>query len=377
MPPLTFKSTYKIPHPHVKSVDALRERLEYVEHEAREYRGTIRPCGKGTIGFAPRKKLLKTDEQYESNSVHVRGIHYQDVDERTHEFTDTSTYVPQNSLPLVPHLPCQKSQPVAAEKRRASVLTTRGKKYIEDACFLLERKFGVSGLGFYTLTLSLDNEEDISVFNSRAATILKRYLEKIKRHYERLGQRFVYVGVWELHPSRSARCGYPVLHFHYIAPIYRGSSKEFICTPSKIRDTWTSSVKTGTGVEFVRDCRIGCEILRKSASGYLSKYMSKGKPGDADSQGYTNTVSLSSWYSLSRHLLTVISKSRTPVGEFIRSDNTGDGIGGFINDYTVEHGLIKKIINGIEVVLGYWFVASPYFHGCLLVAIDAMLSEML
>lgn len=373
MTPIAFASSSNIPHPHRICRDAAEERLAGVEQLHRAFRGSIRPCGKGTIGYAPRKKILKKDKESNRLSLRNIAIEYQDVDPVTGDLLDSSTRVLQKSeIPLY-YLPCQESQSVALRKRSARGLTSRGKKRIEDSCFLLERKFGASRLGFYTLTISLTDRESVDAFNAKAACILKRFFEKIKRFYERKSEQFSYVGVWELHPIRSAKCGYPVLHFHYVAPCYRKKSQEFVLSSSQIRDIWTSTVSNGVGLQLERDCRIGCEIVRCSPGGYLSKYLYKGEYGYGDEGDGGGGFCLSSWYSLSRNLYRVVLACTTPVGEFVGDNSGGTGLRHFIDSYTAAHGVIKKDINGRETVLGYWFECTRYFHEFLLVLVDATL----
>lgn len=373
MPSPDFASSYSIPHPHRLRQDCTKDNIGHISQFARSVRGSIRPCGKGTIGYVPPKKVSKQEAEYDTRVLDTIAIEYQDVDPSTGELLDSCTRVNQSEANSLYPLPCQESQPVAVNPRIADNLTTRGKKYLEDGCFLLERKYGIKGLGFYTLTLSLDNESDIMAFNAEAATILKRFLEKVKRAYERQNTAWLYVGVWEIHPGRSRNVGYPCLHFHYVAPCYKDGGQQFVLTSSEIRDIWTSTVATGLGIELSRKCRVGSEVCRKNSAGYLAKYYSKGNSRTVDeTPGYV-PCPLSSWYSVCRNLLHLIRRCTIPVGQFVGCDNQCPCIQSFLDDYTSSRGEVVKNIDGRDVVLGYWFVLDTYFHGCILVQIDSIL----
>jgi hypothetical protein len=375
MPQSGFASNIKIPHPHRLKQDATKERIGHISQFSRSIRGSIRPCGKGTIGYAPQKKVSKLEAEYDRASQEVIAVEYQAADPSTGELSDGIVRVDQATDEALYSLPCQESQPVAREPRIADNLTARGKKYIEDGCFLLERKYGVTNLGFYTLTLSINNKVDNDEFNSQAATILKRFLEKVKRYYEKSGQTWLYIGVWEIHPSRSFRVGYPVLHFHYVAPCYISGTKQFVLTSSQVRDFWSSTIRSTGNIRLERECRVGSEVCRKNCGGYLAKYYCKGNSGALGEIPEFNQCPLSSWYSLSRNLLDLIRRCTIPVGRFIGGDNERANIPDFLSDYTSVSGEIVKNIDGRDVILGYWFVLNPYFHGCTLVEVDTILMK--
>lgn len=372
-----YSRSSSIPHPHRLVRCGVKEKIGHVEGFTRAIRGSIRPCGKGTIGYAPIKKVSKAESEYDRNSIDTIAIEYQQVDDSTGELLDGCVRVNQKSQISPLPLPCQESQPVAVNPRVADNLTARGKKYLEDGCFLLERKYGIKNLGFYTLTLSIDNKHDNDVFNSQAATCLKRFLEKVKRHYETRGAEWLYIGVWEIHPSRTRTSGYPVLHFHYIAPCYLPGGSTFVLTSGQIRDIWTVTVEAFLGVRLKRECRIGSEICRKSSSGYLAKYYCKGNSGTLGEVPEYMPCTLSSWYSISRNLLQLVRRATIPIGRFVRDDSECSTIGNFLSVYTSQSGEVVKNIDGRDVILGYWFEINQYFHECMLVEIDAILNKHL
>jgi hypothetical protein len=371
-----FSSTRTIPHPHRTHNSAVELRLGNVVQIESLYGGKIRPCGRGSCGIKRVKSVSKNEKCYDSISQKLVAVEYLDV-LPSGEYADTSTKVYQKTDSSI-LLPCQDNQSVAASNSRvAAGLTKRGRERIEDGCFLLERKFGITNLGFYTLTLNLHTRDEVQAFNDVAALCLKRFLEKIKRLYERRRCRFSYVGVWEIHPARTARSGFPVLHFHYIAPCYKEGSKEYVVSSSEVRSLWSGCVRRYTGCQFERDCRVGTETCRTNPGGYLAKYFSKGVVGADVPGGGGGHVGLSSWFSLSRNLLDCINSCTSGLGTVLSEAIVGDIHRGIQSNYFSIAGVVEKDIGGKPCILGYWFVASSWLHGMFSQDYDSCLQEFL
>lgn len=360
-----YHSSKNIPHLHRVWIDAQVDRLENIISPLNPYRGSIRPCGKGTIGLAPIKELSASDRKYENDSRTVRGVEYLDMSEDGFEYLETSTYVSQVKGIMPDPLPCQESRPVAQEKRVAAGLTKLATKNIEDGCLLLERRYPLNYLGFFTLTLSLQTEEEIRSFNEVAATCLKRFLEKMKRLYAKRNSKFLYIGVWECHPCRRGGHSTPVLHFHYISPCRSTGKKGYVASSDEIRSLWTASVRTSTGHMDASPCRVGTEVLRKSCAGYLSKYFSKGGNSGREPDTSNEGIELSSWYSVSRNLLHCIRACTLSVGQFAGGSGRTSDIQAFLNKFTVSHGVVTKWVGEQLVPVCHWFIVKPFLKELL------------
>jgi len=204
-------------------------------------------------------------------------------------------------------------------KRVARTLTSRGRRNIRDGVAILESKYGTRKLGFYTLTCPYADSADIQIFNDNYPEILRRYFQELKREYERQGLCFSYVGVYEIQPSRFERTGDECLHFHYVSPACDVSGR-FILHHSRIRDIYGRIVASVCGKNPGVLPRVDSQLVRKSGSGYLAKYFSKGVSPDATGERDGAVAALSSWFSLSRNLLTAIRKSRTELPGHIADD---------------------------------------------------------
>lgn len=371
-----FSSTRIIPHPHRIHNSAVELHLGHIPQVESLYGGKLRPCGVGSCGIRRIKNVSKSEKRYDSDSQKQIAVEYLDL-LPDGSFSGTSTKIYQKNEPSI-LLPCQDYQSVAESKKRvARGLTKRGKQRIEDGCYLLERRFGVTNLGFYTLTLSLQSREDVESFNDVAALCLKRYLEKIKRLYERRGHRFSYIGVWEIHPSRSARAGFPILHFHYVAPCYQEGAKRFVVASHEVRDLWSDCVERYTGITLARDCRVGTEVCRTNCGGYLAKYISKSFIDSSLPGSGGGNPGLSSWYSISRNLLACVNACTSGLGTILAEAIVRDIDRGDSSDYFTIAGVVEKDVDGKSCVLGYWFVASPWLHSMFSQDYDSCIEEFL
>ena len=206
-----------------------------------------------------------------------------------------------------------------ATPRVAKSLTTRGTRIIRDGAALLEYKYGCRKLGFYTLTCPYTDSSEIQKFNDCYPEILRRYFQELKREYKRQGLSFSYLGVYEVQPGRFERTGDECLHFHYISPALHPCGK-FVVRHEWIRAVYSRIVKAVCGADFRSLPRVDAQLVKKSGAAYLAKYFSKGKLADASTIPDGARAELSSWYSVSRNLLTAIRQSRVELPGHIADD---------------------------------------------------------
>jgi hypothetical protein len=222
----------------------------------------------------------------------------------------------------------------------------------------MERKYGVKGLGFYTLTCPFDTDDEVDEFNAAFPTIVKRTLESMKRHYDKKGKKFTYVGVHEIQIARAQRSGRHCLHFHFVAPCKMGRRKGYVCSSGKIRSWYQAAIRNALPH---RDCprpRVGTEVCRKSSIAYIAKYYSKGVSQDAGTMGRTRPVELSSWYVVCRGALRASRKAQynvdSAVADAVCSHHAESGSHSYI---TFSRG-IKVLRDGCERLVGYVFTVA-------------------
>jgi hypothetical protein len=320
-----YLSTTNRPQPHVLVIDGTYSRLADVPIAGNQvsYKGYLEPCGVIRVGVCPVQGGGKRDrEERDSRRADVSGVLYGDVLSTSGEWNqDTPTaYCPNEP----PHLSCQVSQSVASGRTRvARTLTSRGKRYIRNGCFLLESAYGVKGLGFYTLTCPYSLPEEITKFNESFAGIVKRFLEEVRRCYLRKGLKFAQVGVYEIQEKRFAATGVPVLHYHFVSPCYESRGR-FVLTSGEIRAIYARIIENFTGIKPPHKPRVGTEVVRQSSAKYLSKYCSKGISVGTPEILARHGVRLSSWYSISRDLRVLVIQTTRPLSRSTANAIFGD-----------------------------------------------------
>jgi len=357
-----FKRTITRPRLHNYIVDASESNVgnRPIAGQDRTVTGTIRPNGSGSFGFCRRQgELASQRTAARFRKTKINAIAYLDYDQ--YEGENNTTRVVRCDKPVNGLPPLTLSEPLIGRKKKPRVakgLTRRGIRIIESALTLLERKYGVRGLGFYTLTCPFDTDEEVDEFNAAFPTIVKRTLESIKRYYEKKGKRFTYVGVHEVQTARAKRTGRHCLHFHFVAPCKNGRTKGYVCSSDQIRNWYQGAIRSALPN---RDCpspRVGTEVCRKSSISYIAKYYSKGVSTDADNLGTTRPITLSSWYVVSRGALRASKKAQynvdNTIANAVYSHHERPGESGYI---TFSRG-IKVLRDGCERLVGYVFTVS-------------------
>lgn len=281
---------------------ALRKKLESPSSSP-SMAGRLYPSGAFSIGFVPRQKASPKDLTYQ------RECDTWDLNETT--FYDVPggrkvrNWCKSRDLPrLVDTHYLGKTR----RSRGSRGLTTHGKRYVREACFLLERKYGVKRLGFYTLTIP--NCTVVDLYETAICwTEIQKYFFKLLRNklYASGIKEFDYVGVTENQTKRSVAQAAPCFHLHFIMPCYHPGSTRFLVSSNTIRRLWkqalTNYVPSLRGLNF--QASADTAVLRKSASGYISKYFSKG----SDVLSIDDAALPNSWYYSSRELKAAYKRS--------------------------------------------------------------------
>jgi len=359
---LAFQRTINRPRLHNYQVEAAESNIgnRPIAGSERAVSGSVRPNGQGSFGFTRRKGEQRRERTLTCDrKVKVLAVNYLDWDEYPGENNTTRVVRCDNRAVVSP--PLTLSEPLTGrtrEKRVSKGLTRRGIRIIESGLALMERKYGIKGLGFYTLTCPFDELEQINAFNAAFPTIVKRTLESIKRYYEKKGKRFSYIGVHEVQTERATRTGKHCLHFHFVAPCKMGRFQGFVCSADKIRGWYQAAIRNALPNYDCPSPRVGVEVCRKSAASYLAKYYCKGVSKDAGGLELTSPIELSSWYVVHRSVLRATAKAQFNVDTAFADDLCRYHHGERENSYFTFSRAIEVMRDGCKRLVGYVFAVK-------------------
>lgn len=245
-------------------------------------------------------------------------------------------------------------------RRGSKGLTRKGKRYVREGSYLMESVFGVKRLGFYTITIPSCNFDEAWEVAFNWTKIYKYFFKLLRNKIREVSDEPIYyLGVSENQSSRSAKDNIPYYHLHFICPCFIGRSSRFILPANTLRQLWrqalTNFVPSLAGAEF--GASVDCQVLRKSAAGYLSKYFSKG----SDLTSIPSICIPPSWYYSSRELNELFKNTCRRL-EHRRAAELMDALP---IDYLVSHYdyiLTKDSNSSLEFIRGIYGQTTPEFY---------------
>jgi hypothetical protein len=186
-----------------------------------------------------------------------------------------------------------------------SGLTSSGARKLRNGAYLMQKRVTRKYLTFATITLpsSLTDEQADKV-HENWGKIMNSYQREMRRELRRNDLVGEMAGCSEIQPGRFEDSGKPWLHAHYVFQGRKRGAGWAISTNKHDEIFWralNSVINISIG-----DCCSCCNLqpVRKDASQYLSKYMSKGTKEikQAISAGYELWLP-KQWYFMTRSLL--------------------------------------------------------------------------
>lgn len=167
------------------------------------------------------------------------------------------------------------SEPCLRKPRGRKGISSFGRSIVRDSACYLEETFGRGRLSFLTLTIPPEALELTVVQQwSRVSELLLKRLSYRLRKAQLPG---LVVGVTELQESRRNREGIelPGLHLHLLF-VGRSAGGHWAIAPHDVDRMWEGILSrvVGHAVPVPAACKI--QPVRRSAYGYLGKYLSKG-----------------------------------------------------------------------------------------------------
>lgn len=200
-------------------------------------------------------------------------------------------------------LPLDSSNPANSHKRGLNGITTRGARLVRNAAYLLQKRYGRERLSFLTMTLPALNREEFAAIAHQWSEIVRMFTQELRRELQRHDLPVDYVGCTEIQEKRFRRSGDLGLHLH-ITFVGRASGRSpWAIAPIFFRQKWNAILARIVGAGRVSNAAENLQMVKKSAEGYLGKYLSKGTQIIGEIvEVYGPDVVPSAWYTCSMGL---------------------------------------------------------------------------
>jgi len=188
-------------------------------------------------------------------------------------------------------------------------ITGYGGKVVRNGAHLLEDKYGKGRLAFLTLTLPDWCHEDQCILAEGWSYLIKTLVQGLRRLLAKAGLPTAVVLVTELQPKRMENGSSGCLHIHAVF-VGRHARSRWAYSPFVYKSLWLRLCSNL--LDKPVDC-VPCENVqpvRKSASNYLSKYMSKG------SEDVEKFAELVGWERVPRQWWTATKNIKNAVKKF-------------------------------------------------------------
>lgn len=258
---------------------------------------------------------------------------------------DQPDYLGLSLLPNSHRVALGLSEPVAPRgKRGLKGITRHGARTVRNAAYLLEKQYGGDCLTFLTCTLPPVLESDELGAAREWAEIVRVFVQGLGRLLKAAGLKASYVGCTEIQGKRYQERGGMPLHLHMVFP-GRKPGCSWAISSDQFRALWRRAVVGhASGYESASfAASVDTQRVKRSAQGYLGKYMSKG-PGQVsaildDDPGMAEFIP-SSWWQCSLNLRRAIGRRITggkeTANRLSRDITAGDSRVEFSREVTIE-----------------------------------------
>lgn len=155
-------------------------------------------------------------------------------------------------------------------------ITSYGARRVRNAAHILERTLPKMCAVFATCTVPSLPIEDLRRIHQNWHKVVEAYRRKLARRLRDNDLSGDSVTVTEVQTKRYEKTGLPILHIHTVFGGRRSDGRPAISTKAH-DDMWRESLSIALG-DAVPECRYACNLqwVKKSAEGYIGKYMTKG-----------------------------------------------------------------------------------------------------
>jgi hypothetical protein len=190
-----------------------------------------------------------------------------------------------------------KARPI--RERGTKPQTAYSKNIVRNCVYRLESRYGKHNLAFATYTLPELPEFYLKHLLERWGEVVRQFKQTIERELTKAGLKPEVVYVTEIQMKRSVNSGYPIPHIHAVFQSRKDRHSPYAISKERNTLIWERIVNNvlGEQIEHI-SMPTAAEIktVRKSAEGYVSKYMSKGSDiVDKIDDCYRNLLPKSWW----------------------------------------------------------------------------------
>lgn len=194
-------------------------------------------------------------------------------------------------------------------------ITGYGRSMVKSGAFVLEDFYGASDLCFCTLTVPWMPQENRAQLARNWGEVGRHLVQYLSRALEKAARAPMIVGVTEIQPRRLQSSGEGYLHFHVVFPAHSNGDRRWAVEQPVLQQWWRNRLEKFSGYSGLDNPRVELKLVRKSAEGYLGKYMSKGSRELIDEfcQDVGEDSMPGQWWIMSSGLRTLL-KSKTYKG---------------------------------------------------------------
>ena len=244
--------------------------------------GKIYPDGSLTIGYNPHSKMNKPERDYERE--HEAQYDYYDTVHKDYRGTEVTTHRFFNKKLALDRLVKSQESSQKSESYGSKGITSYGKKSVTNIALLIQEKYGIGRVGFYTATIPDLDVDDLKWVNANWGEIVRRFFQELKRVHAREGVPFDYASVTEIQEKRFDSTSKPYPHLHWVANCKKHKKGKFHIHTHELRYIWkrvllkvVSLREDGAFLDHISfNASIDGQLVKKTCSGYLGKYLSKG-----------------------------------------------------------------------------------------------------
>lgn len=344
----------------------------------RQISARIFPNGEFGVGFIPHRGMSAQERRFDRDYKYAQENAYLCADIKIDENAPEGfIYTRELVLPLPPKLGIGAKSSQRPNKYGGKGITSYGRKMLRNAGHIIDkacesRYNRLPQMG--TLTVPSYQEETMMRICANWADIVRKFFQRLKRHYAKFRYNFDYASCTEIQPQRWAERREVGLHIHFLFVAIRLGKNKWVLPDNYVREVWRDTLAGYLGVdEVVQEPNYRRDTVRQSSAAYMAKYASKGCDIVREVREEKGEAVLpSQWWSISSGLRKIIGRytilSQDVVAEKLLVISRW-GVSTYIkyircitlqtncNEYAKEHDCPT------EIVLGYGGLLSSIGYG--------------